>query len=126
MRRVSLLGGSGQVGRAVLGCAAPGWTIVAPSSVDVDMRRVGSVRRAATDARADVIINCAAFTRVDDAEAGDAFVVNAEAPCVLAEASVEAGARLIHVSTDYVFDGTGTWSPPIRCRRHADRVGSGG
>lgn len=55
----------------------------------------------------DVIANCAAWTAVDDAEAreGDAFAVNAVGPQSMARAAAAHGARLVHVSTDYVFDG---------------------
>lgn len=68
-----------------------------------------------TDARAvvaavsghDVVVNCAAYTKVDDAETHEAqaFEVNATAVAVLARACDNAGVRLVHVSTDYVFDG---------------------
>ena len=56
----------------------------------------------------DVVVNCAAWTAVDDAEEheGEALVVNAEAPRLLARAAATAGARLVQVSTDYVFDGS--------------------
>ena len=58
---------------------------------------------------ADVIVNCAAYTDVNGAEANEsvAMKVNAEAPGILAEAAREAGALLMHISTDYVFDGKG-------------------
>ena len=58
---------------------------------------------------ADVIVNCAAYTDVNGAEGNEAFAmkVNAEAAGILAEAAREAGALLMHVSTDYVFDGKG-------------------
>lgn len=55
----------------------------------------------------DVVVNCAAWTAVDDAEADEAgaFALNAVAPALLARAAHVAGARLVQVSTDYVFDG---------------------
>lgn len=58
----------------------------------------------------DVILNAAAYTKVDDAETheSDADAVNATGPSLLAEAAVEHGARLVTISTDYVFDGHGT------------------
>ncbi len=58
----------------------------------------------------DVVVNCAAWTAVDDAEAREdaAFVLNAVAPQLLARAARRAGARLVHISTDYVFAGTAT------------------
>ena len=56
----------------------------------------------------DVVVNCAAWTAVDDAEQheDDALVVNGEAPRLLARAAAASGARLVQVSTDYVFDGS--------------------
>ena len=55
----------------------------------------------------DVVLNCAAWTAVDDAEAHEAqaFAVNAVAPALLARAARECSARMVHISTDYVFDG---------------------
>ena len=58
----------------------------------------------------DVVLNCAAWTAVDDAEEreGEAFLANAVGPATLAAAAREAGALLVTVSTDYVFDGAAT------------------
>src|SRR5450432_1581841 len=55
----------------------------------------------------DVVVNCAAWTAVDDAETqeGAAFAVNAVGPQLLARACAASGARLLQISTDYVFDG---------------------
>ena len=65
----------------------------------------------------DVVVNCAAWTAVDDAEQheDDALVVNGEAPRLLARAAAAAGARLVQVSTDYVFDGSAN-TPYAPCR----------
>lgn len=56
---------------------------------------------------ADVVVNCAAYTKVDDAETneGEAFAANALGPATLARAAADADVRLVQVSTDYVFDG---------------------
>ena len=58
----------------------------------------------------DVVINCAAYTKVDDAEEHEdaAFAINATGAANLAEAAANNGAKLVHISTDYVFDGTAT------------------
>lgn len=58
----------------------------------------------------DVVVNCAAWAAVDDAESreAEAFAVNATGPSLLARSAHRTGARLVHVSTDYVFDGRGT------------------
>ena len=107
MSRILLLGASGQVGQALLRSASNSRTVVAPSSRDVDLRSSDSIRAIVNDSKPDVIINCAAFTRVDDAEKeiDDAYAINAEAPRVFAEEAKRINARLLHVSTDYVFDG---------------------
>jgi dTDP-4-dehydrorhamnose reductase len=72
---------------------------------DLDVTDLGAAHRAL--AGADVVVNCAAWTAVDDAETreADAFAVNATGAANLARAAHAAGARLVHVSTDYVFDG---------------------
>ena len=72
---------------------------------DLDVTDPVAVSEAVHDT--DVVINCAAWTAVDDAETreADAFVLNAVAPQLLARAAKAAGAAVLHVSTDYVFDG---------------------
>ncbi|KQX67525.1 dTDP-4-dehydrorhamnose reductase [Streptomyces sp. Root1310] len=73
----------------------------------LDITRPGSVARAFAAHRPDVVVNCAAYTAVDDAETDEAraLLVNGEGPRLLAAACAAHGARLVHVSTDYVFDG---------------------
>lgn len=83
-----------------------------------DVRPLGRADLDVTDGEAvsrgirgvDVVVNCAAWTAVDDAESREpeAFVLNATAPQLLARAARTTGARLVHVSTDYVFDGGAT------------------
>ena len=73
----------------------------------LDITDAAAVRTAIQDNDIDVIVNCAAYTAVDKAEDEPEFcaTINASAPGVLAAAAMEAGALLIHISTDYVFDG---------------------
>lgn len=68
----------------------------------------------------DVVINTAAFTRVDDAETheADARLINAVGAGLLAEAAERSGARVVQLSTDYVFDGTATSPYPEGAPRH--------
>src|SRR3982751_5507404 len=75
---------------------------------DVDLLDQDAVDRAV--AGHDVVVNCAAWTAVDDAEEheAEAFLTNAVAPGLLARAAQSHGARLLQVSTDYVFDGHAT------------------
>lgn len=74
---------------------------------DLDITDRGAVFSAVRDARPDVVVNAAAYTAVDAAESDEAtaFAVNEDGPRYLAEAVREHGGRLLHVSTDYVFDG---------------------
>jgi len=75
---------------------------------DLDVTDAAAVAAAVRDV--DVVVNCAAWTAVDDAESreADAFGVNAVGAANLARAARAAGARLVQVSTDYVFDGAAT------------------
>lgn len=75
----------------------------------LDITDPEAVAAAVRENSIDVIVNCAAYTNVNKAEEEEdlAYRINALAPGILAKAAKEAGALLIHVSTDYVFDGTG-------------------
>lgn len=77
---------------------------------ELDLLDATSIERAVSRHTPDVIVNAAAYTAVDQAEAEPELAerINAEAPAVLARSARAVGARLIHISTDYVFDGTGT------------------
>ena len=117
MKRVLITGANGMLGRDIqetLG-ARP---FTALGRVALDVRDVDAVRAAV--AGHDVIVNCAAYTRVDDAEEheADAFAINAEGAHNLALAARDTGARLIHMSTDYVFDGSATHPYPENSPRH--------
>lgn len=105
--RVLLLGGSGQVGLALQQSVAAGVSISAPSSSALNLKDESALRSAVRDETPDVVINCAAFTRVDDAEkeVDTATAFNAAAPEILAHECAQRGTRFVHVSTDYVFDG---------------------
>ncbi len=76
---------------------------------ELDLRDRGAIRAVVQEAAADVVVNAAALTDVDGCEdrPEEAHAVNALAPEALAQACKSAGSRFVHVSTDYVFDGTG-------------------
>ena len=101
-----ITGAGGQVGR-FLAAEAPrhGYQVCALGHPDFDITDPESARRQVQGG--DVVVNCAAFTNVDAAEAEPetAHAVNAVGPGNLARACAAAGARLIHISTDYVFSG---------------------
>lgn len=107
--RLLVTGAKGQLGRALERAAAARG--VAYSGLDLpefDITDAAAVAEAVARARPDAIVNCAAFTAVDAAEEDEARAteVNGVAVGHLAVASDEAGALLVQVSTDYVFDGT--------------------
>ena len=106
--RVLIAGSGGQLGRALQATAPAGVTVVAPSEAAFDITDPAAVRATVADARPDVLFNAAAYTAVDkaEAEASLAHAINATAVATLADAATHADARLVHVSTDFVFDGT--------------------
>ena len=106
--RILILGASGQVGLALRHTAPPGAHVVAHDLAETDIRRAEAVRAAIDGVGPDLVVNCAAFTNVDAAESDPetARDVNGLAPGTIAEAASNANARLVHISTDYVFDGT--------------------
>lgn len=107
MRLAAVVGGRGMLGVDLVGAAPPpGWRAVGLDLPAIDITDPQSVA-AALPNETDVVINCAAFTRVDDAEsqARAAFAVNADGAGHLARACAERGIRLLHLSTDYVFPG---------------------
>ena len=107
--KVALTGATGQLGRSLIEKAAvrSGFEIVALGRAEVDLEQPGSAAEAIARLEPDVVVNAAAYTAVDQAEVEPdrAFRVNAEAPGEMASAAREIGASLIHISTDYVFDG---------------------
>lgn len=111
---ILLFGGTGQVGREVLDrAAAHGATITAPPRQAVDLLDEGAIMAAIEDEWADLVINAAAYTAVDQAETEEetALAINGLAPGAMARACAARNLPLIHLSTDYVFDGgkAGAW-----------------
>ncbi len=105
--RVLVAGGRGMLGSDLVR-VLDGHDVAAPGHAELDITDPDAVRAAA--AGRDLVINAAAYTKVDDAESheSEALAVNATGAGVLAAAAAEVGARFVHVSTDYVFDGTAT------------------
>lgn len=108
--KILLTGCDGQVGWELARALLPLGEIIAVNRTQADLADLDGLRHAVQKYNADVIVNAAAYTAVDKAETEKdlAFLINAEAPGVLAEAAKKTGALLIHYSTDYVFDGTKT------------------
>ncbi|AIV40458.1 dTDP-4-dehydrorhamnose reductase [Curtobacterium sp. MR_MD2014] len=107
MTRYLITGAAGMLGQDLQRSLA-GRDVTALSRADLDVTDQAAVSDAV--AGHDVVVNAAAYTKVDDAESDEdaAAAVNARGPEVLATAVAATGARLVQVSTDYVFDGTGT------------------
>jgi dTDP-4-dehydrorhamnose reductase len=105
--KVVLFGGGGMLGHDVLASSPPGAQTVALSRNDVDITNARSVAEALERGSPDVVINAAAFTHVDRAEVerDQAFAVNADAVRTVADWCAPRGVCVVHVSTDYVFDG---------------------
>lgn len=106
--KVLVTGADGQLGRALAMTAPLDWAITASGRQHLDITDENAVRISINTLRPDVVINAAAYTAVDRAEQENDLVcrINADAVEHLAKASREAGSRLVHTSTDFVFDGT--------------------
>ncbi len=120
MTRILLTGGDGQLGRELMDCASKaGHTVRSTDRGDCDISDSIRVCEVLDETDAEVVVNCAAWTRVDDAESDPdaAFRLNALGPRVLAAACDKRNILLIQLSTDYVFAGDATapideWQPP--------------
>jgi dTDP-4-dehydrorhamnose reductase len=106
---VLVTGALGQLGRA-LGGALAAHQVVALPRAELDIADLDAVREVVRMHRPDLLVNAAAYNRVDEAEADDtaAYRGNALGPRNLALATAEIGVPLLHVSSDYVFDGRAT------------------
>lgn len=107
LKRVLITGANGQVGWELQRAAPKGIEIIALNRNFLDIRDQNQVEKVVTELAPDIVINAAAYTAVDRAEQEPkhAFAVNAKGAGYLAEATHSQGARFIHISTDFVFDG---------------------
>ena len=105
--RVLLTGAGGQVGRALALLAPDGVRLQPLTHAQLDVTSAEAVARTVAELRPEAIINAAAYTAVERAEDEPerAQAVNGAGPAHLARAARAAGARLVHISTDFVFDG---------------------
>ena len=106
--KILITGAGGQVGRALASSAPANSHVVTCLRHDLDIVDPSAVMRRVCREKPDVIINAAAYVAADraESEAELARRINADGPRYLATAAREVGARLVHISTDYVFDGT--------------------
>ena len=119
--RLLILGAGGQVGRALARRAGTQGQSLVRSACDITNR--GAVAQALSTPELSAVVNCAAYTAVDRAESERelAFAVNAEGARIVARGAANRGLPVIHLSTDYVYAGTGT--ARLASRRRADRAG---
>jgi dTDP-4-dehydrorhamnose reductase len=105
--RVLVIGGGGQVANAVVAAAPARHQVIPRTQAELDICDANAVARALADSGAEWAVNGAAYTAVDLAEDEPslAIAVNDTATGVLAAATAKAGCRLLHLSTDFVFDG---------------------
>ena len=113
-----VLGGNGQLGQALAETVPNGTDFVGADLPDLDITDAVAMLEICADQRPDVIINAAAYTAVDQAETEFeiASAVNVVGPQNIAAAAISVGARLIHISTDFVFDGSASspYSPDAK------------
>ncbi|MEO5706814.1 MAG: dTDP-4-dehydrorhamnose reductase [Alteraurantiacibacter sp.] len=110
--KVLITGAAGQLGRALQATAPAKYTITAIDVAELDLCDSAAVAARLADERPDLVINAAAYTAVDKAESEEdlARAINARAVRAIAEALAQTGGRLVHVSTDFVFDGSSSRS----------------
>ncbi|ATA24705.1 NAD(P)-dependent oxidoreductase [Brenneria goodwinii] len=108
--KILLTGANGQLGRCFQDRLPEGWQVWATDTAELDITDYEKVLSAVKEFQPDAIVNAAAYTAVDKAESEPelAALVNKTGTENLARAAKEVGARLVHVSTDYVFDGKAT------------------
>ncbi|QIQ87523.1 dTDP-4-dehydrorhamnose reductase [Erythrobacter sp.] len=111
---ILITGANGQLGGALQRTAPKGYEINAVDVEDVDLSDEGMLRARLVVEAPDILINAAAYTAVDKAESEEEIAreINADAVRIMAEAMEDSGGRLVHISTDFVFDGTA--SQPYR------------
>ena len=105
--KIVILGAGGRLGAALLREYRDKFDVVGFNHTQLNLSDLGAVREKLRNTSFDILINAAGFTKVDlcETQPDRAFLINAEAPRAVAEICDEKNARLIHFSTDYVFDG---------------------
>lgn len=108
MTKILLTGKTGQLGQELEPLLTQKGEVIAFAKEELDLRDSDQIRECIDTHQPDIIINAGAYTAVDKAESEPelAHAINGDAPSILGECAEKIGARLFHVSTDYVFDGT--------------------
>jgi len=105
--RILVIGAGGRLGAALCRQYSPDLLVTGLNRTELDLTQLEQVRAAIWQLEFDLLINCAALTNVDycESHAEEALRVNAEAPQLMAEICQAKNRQLVHISTDYVFDG---------------------
>lgn len=119
--KILISGAQGQLGRDLTSLLTRTHEVIPCGSKELDISNEEQVADLLSRHRPEVLINCAAFTAVDTCEEAQdhAWLINARGPENLARHLLQHGGRLIHISTDYVFDGT---KPATECYLEGDPV----
>lgn len=107
MNKILLIGSTGQVGQELLKTLKPLGELVTLTRQQLDLTKYDEITEAITSLKPDTIVNAAAYTAVDKAQSDSdtAMAINQDAPQAMAQAASKIRANLVHISTDYVFDG---------------------
>ena len=105
--KVLLTGASGQLGQALINTTPKGVDLITPNRNQVDLTNSQLCMSIVEEVNPDWILNCAAYTSVDKAESEPALAIatNTEAPRAFSQALLKTGGKLLHLSTDFVFNG---------------------
>ena len=105
--KILLTGGSGQLGKSIIKLKPLNVDLIAPDRSKLDLSKTESCIKFVREEKPDWIINCGAFTNVDKAESEKekVFLINHEAPKNFSKVLSDYGGKLLHISSDYVFDG---------------------
>ncbi|WP_052365214.1 dTDP-4-dehydrorhamnose reductase [Halotalea alkalilenta] len=106
--KVLVTGAQGQVGKELIKAVPIGWSVIGLGSSQLDITQPAAVANAVAEFQPELIVNAAAYTAVDKAESDvdRAYEVNRDGPANLGKAAAVFGIPVLHISTDYVFNGT--------------------
>ena len=107
VRSIIVIGANGRLGAALTREYQRPFSVKAFARNQLDLGKLDQIRSTLSETEFDLLVNCGALTNVDYCEShrDEAFLINAQAPRLLAEICSAKSARMIHISTDYVFDG---------------------
>jgi dTDP-4-dehydrorhamnose reductase len=110
-KSILLIGSNGQVGTELQHTLSSNYKVITVARPQIDLTQPENLRQIIRETQPEIIINAAAYTSVDKAEREpeNAHIVNTLAPQILAEESQKLGNFLIHISTDYVFNGNSNY-----------------